>query len=141
MQVRGLVRAATVARMLGERPGCRGAQALRALVDAADAPTRSVFEDRFLSVCRRHRVPPPLVNQRVAGYEVDMLWPRQRFIVELDGRAAHRTPQAFERDRARDGVLLEAGYGVLRITWQRLHREPAREAGRLRRILARRSST
>jgi len=45
---------------------------------------------------------------RVLGREVDALCPEQRLIVEIDGFAAHGTPAAFERDRARDAQLAVA---------------------------------
>jgi very-short-patch-repair endonuclease len=72
----------------------------------------------------------------VEGYEVDMLWPALRLIVELDGRRFHEHPRAFERDRERDADLAAAGFTVLRVTWQRLLRQPRREAERLRALLA-----
>lgn len=57
---------------------------------------------------------------RVHGYEVDLLWGRQRLIVELDGFAYHSTRHAFERDRARDAALQAAGHRVVRITWRQI---------------------
>jgi hypothetical protein len=78
----------------------------RRLISApTTAPTRSVFEDTFLAFIDRHDLPRPQVNQRIAGYEVDMLWRPQRLVAELDGRAYH---DDFERDReaARFAALL-----------------------------------
>jgi very-short-patch-repair endonuclease len=72
----------------------------------------------------------------VDGYEVDMLWGRQCLIVELDGRRFHDHARAFERDRERDADLAAAGFTVVRVTWQRLLRQPRREAERLRALLA-----
>ena len=83
---------------------------------------------------RRHGLPLPEVNQRLAGYEVDMLWRRERLIVELDGRAYH-DHEAFERDRERDADLQAAGHRVVRVTWARLTGAPAREALRLASML------
>ena len=82
-----------------------------------------MFEDAFLRFVRRHGLPLPEVNQRVAGHEVDMLWRRERLIVELDGRAYH-DDHAFERDRDRDADLQAAGHRVVRVTWPRLPRAP-----------------
>ncbi len=45
------------------------------------------------------------------------------------------TGYAFESDRDRDAELLAAGYVTVRITWERLKPQPAREAERLRTIL------
>jgi very-short-patch-repair endonuclease len=68
----------------------------------------------------------------VKGYLVDALWREQKLIVELDSRAHHMTTRAFEDDRDRDEVLQLAGYRVIRITWQRLTRDPAGVVARLR---------
>jgi hypothetical protein len=56
-------------------PGRPGAPRLRRILARSDgAPTRSALEDAFLALVDRERLPRPQVNQRVAGYEVDMLW-------------------------------------------------------------------
>jgi hypothetical protein len=68
--------------------------------------TRSHLEDDFLRFLRRHNLPKPELNQRIAGYEVDAVWRDKRLVVELDGYAYHATPEAFERDRERDATLL-----------------------------------
>lgn len=59
-------------------------------------------------------------------------------IVELDSWRHHSDRGTFERDRERDATALEHGYETLRVTWERLLGDPARELARLRRILARR---
>jgi very-short-patch-repair endonuclease len=124
--------------VVDDTAGRRGAPRLRAILErSAGAPTRSVLEDTFLALIESERLPRPEVNQRVAGYEVDMLWRRQRLIVELDGRRFHDHPRAFERDRERDADLAAAGFTVVRLTWQRLIRQPSREAQRLRALLGR----
>jgi very-short-patch-repair endonuclease len=97
-------------------------------------PTRSAFEDAFVKFCARHHLPRPDVNAIVAGYEVDALWRPQRLIAELDGRDYHE--QQFETDRAKDADLLEAGYRVIRLTWERLTTHARREAARFRALLA-----
>jgi Transcriptional regulator, AbiEi antitoxin/Protein of unknown function (DUF559) len=134
-QIKRLMRLDELSNLLAGTHGRRGAIRLRPFLER-EGPTRSVFEDRFLVFVDRHGLPRPEVNQRVGGYEVDMLWRPQRFVVELDGRSFHERPHAFERDRVKDANLLAAGYAVIRITWRRLNDEPEREAARLRRILA-----
>lgn len=115
--------------VVGRSPG----RATRALaLDQAQAPTRSVFEDAFLAFVDRHGLPRPEVNQRVAGYEVDMLWRPQRLVAELDGRAYHGD---FESDRERDADLLAADLRVVRVTWRRLTRAEDREAARFAALL------
>jgi very-short-patch-repair endonuclease len=108
-------------------------------VERPSGPTRSEFEDAFLSFARRHGLPTPETNQIVAGYEVDVLFRQQRLVVELDGREFHEN--AFEADRERDAALLSAGFPVLRVTWRRFQDQELREARRLREILDQRSTT
>ena len=126
-----------LASQLAQAHGRHGAARLAELVKRPSAPTRSVFEDAFLAFLERHRLPRPEVNQRIAGYEVDMLWRGKRLVAELDGRSYHDHGQSFERDRKKDADLLAAGYRVVRITWQRLVHEPEREARRLSKLLRR----
>jgi very-short-patch-repair endonuclease len=89
----------------------------------------------MLTLCRRHGIPAPLVNEVVEGHERDFVWPAQRLIVETDGWQAHGTRQAFEIDRLRDAHLVAAGWRPVRLTWKRLNQEPAAVAEQLRRIL------
>jgi REase_MTES_1575/Transcriptional regulator, AbiEi antitoxin len=125
--------------LLHRSPGRHGLKALRALVDDASASatdTQSELEAAFLRFCAHHAIPPPATNVQVAGFTVDAVWPAQQLIVELDGYAFHGTRAAFERDRARDAELQRAGYRVVRLTWRRLHREPAAVAASLHGMLA-----
>jgi very-short-patch-repair endonuclease len=87
---------------------------------------RSEAERRLLELVRAADLPAPQTNTRVAGLEVDMLWPAQRLVVEVDGYEYHGPRVAFERDRRRDARLLAAGYRVLRVTWRQLMTEPER---------------
>lgn len=66
------------------------------------------------------------MNARAADLEVDLLWPRERLVVELDGRATHDTARAFERDRARDQRLAAARFRVVRVTWRQFTDERPR---------------
>ncbi len=68
--------------------------------------------------------------------EVDLLWRRERLIVEVDGFAYHSTRQAFERDRARDAALQAAGYRVVRFTWRQIIHEPHAVVAQLARLIA-----
>jgi very-short-patch-repair endonuclease len=118
-------------------PTHAGARLLRPFADLDDGPTRSGFEDDFRAFCRRFGLPRPRVNVRVAGHEVDALFAAQRLIVETDGWSFHRDRRTFESDRDRDADTLAAGFRTLRITWDRMHDAPNREAERLRQILQR----
>jgi hypothetical protein len=100
-------------------------------------PTRSELEDAFVAFCATHNLPTPIINSSANGYEVDALFPGHNVIVELDGWDYHRDRHSFEGDRDRDATNLAEGQPTVRITWERMTETPAREANRLRQILAR----
>jgi very-short-patch-repair endonuclease len=124
---------------LAERyPRRPGLAAIRALLEDATIGARvirSELEERFQSFLLNVGLPLPQTNQFVEGFEVDCIWPDQRLIVELDGRAVHDTFHAFEQDRIRDRVLAAAGWRVIRVTWRQLHEEPERLEADLRLLL------
>jgi very-short-patch-repair endonuclease len=128
-----------LADLVARLPRHPGASRVKPLIETRQGPTRSELEDSFASFARRFDLPPYEFNARVAGYEVDVLFPEQRVIVELDGYEFHGTRQAFERDRERDATTLVAGHITVRITWERLTNAPEKEAARLHAILAGRS--
>jgi very-short-patch-repair endonuclease len=115
----------------------RGAGPLRVLLAAESEPriTRSEAERRLLRLVASAGLPTPRTNVSIAGVEVDVLWPEQRLVVEVDGFAFHGTRAAFERDRARDARLQALGYRVVRVTWRQVtderHRVVAAIAGAL----------
>jgi hypothetical protein len=78
-----------------------------ALHRMGSAGTRSGAEDAFLAQVAVE----PLVNMELLGFEVDFRWPDRRLIVEVDG--GHHALRA-DADDARDGVLADAGWTVLR---------------------------
>jgi restriction endonuclease-like protein/putative AbiEi antitoxin of type IV toxin-antitoxin system len=88
-------------------------------------PVRSDFERDFLDLIAGAGLPRPQINAIVEGLEVDVFWPQFALIVELDGRAYHSDPTAFERDPVRDARLQRAGYRVLRVTYRRFTDRPA----------------
>jgi hypothetical protein len=103
--------------------GGRNGSGLLASVLAVHEPgtTRTVseFEEDFLAFCDDHGFPRPAVNCSIEGYLCDFVWNDCRVIVETDGRQAHGTRRARERDPIRDAELQLAGWKVLRITWRR----------------------
>jgi hypothetical protein len=121
--------------VLSRSNGRRGVRMLRRVLAGlpdTSPPVRSELERRFLEIVREAGIPPPVVNARIAGHEVDFHWPAQRLVVETDGRATHDTATAFEHDRARDLDLHLAGWQVVRLTWSQVTREPYRVAALLR---------
>ena len=131
----GYLRPGDLGEVLDRCPTHRGAKRLRPFVEAPGGPTRSEFEDAFISFAERYGFPRPEINVRVAGYEVDALFRAERLIVELDGFEYHRDRRSFERDRDRDAATLVAGFETVRVTWERLTVKADREAARLHAIL------
>jgi hypothetical protein len=117
----------------------RGRAGAAMLLDAVGgggpARVRSELEDWFLDLVTAARLPPPEVNIRLLGFEVDFLWRSARVVVETDGFGAHRSREAFEGDRDRDAELAVAGYTVMRVTWRKLRNNAGETLARLIRLL------
>lgn len=134
-RARRLVGRKELARMIGTgRPGT--ASLRRALLDGPTF-TRSEAERRLLTVVRAAGLERPRTNVRIAGFEVDALWPGARLVVEVDGYVFHSGRRAFEHDRLRDQRLQATGYRVLRFTWRQLTERPEAVAATLGAALAR----
>ena len=54
------------------------------------------------------------MNVRVAGHEVDLVWPKRNLCVEVDG-PGHTRPRTRREDAERDARLRAAGYDVMRV--------------------------
>ncbi|MEA2283548.1 MAG: hypothetical protein QOK21_4155 [Solirubrobacteraceae bacterium] len=133
----GVLEPAELERGLRDHPGRSGSPRVRAVLAAySQTVTRSELEERLLDLCDSEGLPRPIMNGRIAGLEVDACWPEAMLVVELDGYAYHRSPSAFEADRARDVRLTVAGYRVLRFTYRQLVDEPQIVAAAIRRLLA-----
>lgn len=88
--------------------------------DAGPDFTRQEAEAKLWRLILASGLPRPLRNQRIHGYEVDLLWPRHGVVVELDGYAFHSSPNAFERDRAKWADLEARGLSVTPFTWKQI---------------------
>ena len=107
------------------------------------AATESKLERRYLEMCDATGIPRPNPQvqlwwrDRVVG-RVDMAYPEQRVIVELDGRRGHQQLVDQERDRIRDQEAAAAGWLTARVTWNQLHRGRAALVERINAILSNR---
>lgn len=119
------------------RKGRKQLIAVVAAVNPATRRTRSDLEVAFLELCHKYKVPTPVSNAKVEGFEVDFYWPQARLIVELDSYEYHRTPAEFERDRKRDAHLKRKRYEVLRIPEHWLDDEPREVAETVTALLTR----
>jgi very-short-patch-repair endonuclease len=99
--------------------------------------TRSHAEEALLDMVRKAGLPDPECNVALHGFTVDALWRADRIVVEVDSYQFHTSKFAFERDRRKDAVLHQAGWEVMRITWNQLDREPYAVVARIATSLAR----
>jgi very-short-patch-repair endonuclease len=127
--------------LLGRAPG-RRLKKMRSILagyETESSLTESELEERFLALCLRAGLRRPRVNQWIVldggSVRADFLWPQERLIVETDGRHAHGTRHAFERDRERDQRLVLAGYRVVRFTWKQITGQPGKAAARVAELL------
>lgn len=110
-------------RRYGHRPAARRLMTVLG-GDERPARARSAGEEAFLALIRSGQLPNPQTNVRVHGFEVDMYWPAERLVAEMDGFAFHASRRSFEADRRRDAKLAAAGIRVMRVTWRQLENEP-----------------
>jgi very-short-patch-repair endonuclease len=65
----------------------------------------------------------------------DVVFPRLRLIIEVDGWAFHIDRHMFQRDRSRQNRLVAAGWTVLRFTWRDLTERPAEVIATVRALI------
>jgi very-short-patch-repair endonuclease len=144
-EVLGMLDIRELRRLIDANPRRPVTSALRTALARAAARrgiTRSELEERFRELVEGAGLPGAEMNRPIdlgsLVIEADAVWAGSRVLVELDGYAFHRTPAAFERDRARDRAAVAAGWRVIRITWKQLAEDPAGLVNDLRRALSRR---
>ena len=99
--------------------------------------TRSRLERRVLQICADTGLPLPLVNQTVAGLEVDLYWPEHRLIAEIDSPGFHGDRTAMRTDRERDTHLRLHGFAPpVRFLDDHVDRRPGYVAETLTALLA-----
>lgn len=133
----------TLDRLRGQ-PGCARMRRYLDLRRASALRLRSELERLAAELILGSDLPPPRFNAHVdLGtdlLELDVWWPDQRFVVELDGREYHEGVVPEIEDARRDGILRAAGVRVRRAAWWDVDREPGRFLASLRRSLADRPS-
>lgn len=123
--------------LLKRSKGFRGVGRLRAGLEnfRPRGITRSRLERHFRRLVREAGLPEPATNLFIEGYERDVYWPHERFAVELDTYDYHGDPKSFESDRLRHEELKLAGIEMVRVTGERLSREPSAVIRRIDRLL------
>jgi very-short-patch-repair endonuclease len=129
----------SLAHLLHRYPRHKGNKAVRAALQQrrqGSSATKSDLEEMFLALIDAAGIPRPEINAFVEGFEVDAVWRDARLVMELDGRDAHGTALAFERDRERDRVLQVAGWRPVRITYRQMRDAPRAVIDDVRRLRA-----
>jgi hypothetical protein len=98
-------------------------------LSAGATPTRSRFEDWGADLLRTHDFPYFETNVHVPGtpawVEVDVYFPRQRLVIEIDGGRYHDTPWRRQQDAHKRTLLKDTGHPVLVLAEE--DAEPANE--------------
>jgi predicted transcriptional regulator of viral defense system len=124
-----------LAETLARHPTAPATRRIAKLIGRDGTPERAGWEDEFPAFCAKYGLPAPIMGQPFHGYILDALFPAERVIVELDGWDFHKSKISFEDDRERDAEMLAHDHVTVRMTWERIHGRPRREARRLRTIL------
>lgn len=121
-----IVTRAQINDVLERATGRDGASTLRELMRRRTGSqiTHSEAERRCLELIREAGLPEPQTQVRIAGYEVDLVWPVHRVVFEIDGFSFHTSRSAFDRDRRKDAALKAAGYDPNRLTRDQVKFEP-----------------
>jgi very-short-patch-repair endonuclease len=123
--------------------GYRGVGQLREVIGALSDGAQSRGEQRLIRILRKSGItgwtanaPLTLAGNRIV---IDIAFPRHRVALEFDGWAFHSGAEAFQRDRERQNLLVNAGWLVLRFTWADLD-DPAGVVAQIMAALERRTA-
>jgi very-short-patch-repair endonuclease len=128
--------------LVGARGGRRHVRRLRGYADMWRSGAGSAAEVAFQRLLHRHGFAGWEANARIVlgggGWaRADVLFRRQRLVIEVDGRAFHSSKDAFQGDRSKQNDLVAAGFAVLRFTWEDITCREAYCAERIRQMLGR----
>lgn len=141
---RDLVSPPALDEMIAARARRRGVRRLKTYAAMARSGAGSAAELRFHLILKQNGIDSWQANVRVrlpngVTARVDVLFAKQKLVIEVDGWQAHGTKTAFQKDRARQNELVAAGYQVLRFTWEDITAHPDHCAHRVIRALAARA--
>lgn len=123
------------------RKGRSGVGVLRACLEWRFGVPDSVLEGLFLRLVRDHDLPQPVVQYEVTvngrARRIDAAYPDRMLAIELDGAATHASPEALQRDLARQNELSALGFAFLRFTFSDLTQRKVETARQVRELYAR----
>jgi very-short-patch-repair endonuclease len=125
-----------------QRRGRRGYRRLAAQRDLVAGGERAESERRLTKLLGDAGITGWRVNMPVYDADGligigDLVFDRERLVVETDGWAYHSTPDRFERDRERQNRFTRAEWEIARFTWRQLTERPQYVVGDIRARLTR----
>ena len=105
--------------------GGRGTTRLRRMLELGVDDLRSKAERALRHWIHQSGLQLPIFNAEVGRWRVDALWPDRRLTVEINGRAAHSSPWAHDRDHRKEQFLQSQGLTTRRFTALQAIDEPA----------------
>lgn len=120
--------------------GRYGSPAARRLLQAADDGARSEAERLLIRLLKAAKITGWRTNYPLAGYRIDVAFPKQKVAIEVDGLAFHSEAEDFHADRKRQNAIALLGWQVLRFTWLDLIEYPKRVIAEIRNAISARQS-
>jgi very-short-patch-repair endonuclease len=129
-------------RVVERQKGWPYSRVARRALELADGRSESVLETLVRVQLATAGVPTPTpqvwLETPHGSYRVDLLWPRQRVVLEVDGLEKYRGGwEALVAEKRRQEHLEQAGYRVIRVTWHELMDDPDAVVRRVVAALAR----
>jgi very-short-patch-repair endonuclease len=118
-----------------------GVAKLRRALTESPGLTRSQYERLLVRICRAAKLPQPIMNARLHGYEVDAYFHEHGVIVEINPFSTHGHKRAHDKDTRKIADLTAKGYTVLPFTDTQLVEEPLYVVARLQEAISRQSSS
>lgn len=122
--------------------GWSGSRTARRVVELADALSESALESLGRARFVEHGLPPSeqqvlLGDARGPIGRVDHYWAQHRTVAEADGALKYASPTDLFREKRREDRLRDAGFEVVRYTWDEALRAPEAVVGRVLAAFAR----
>lgn len=113
-----------------------------AVAEFADRRAESALESLGRARFHEHDLPPSELQVWIADADgpfarVDHCWDEHRTIAEADGALKYDAPAVLFEEKQREDRLREAGFEVVRYTWDEILRRPEVVVARLHRAFAR----
>ncbi len=108
---------------------------VRALAANPWSPAERLLHQLLLAAGITDWVANPSIRIEGRRLQPDVLLREARLVIEVDGFAFHSGRVEFQKDRERQNLLVQAGFTVLRFTWDDLTERPAQVVTRIERTL------